>query len=119
MPDLEQLATIAEQEFTDIVESTSIIRDKLRMVLTDGSFIDFWWSSEIVGRFACHWERKHVNGKFFRHNNMPHDKWKSVKTFPKHFHNGDTGEVIESLLADDPAGAIREFLSYARTKLSQ
>ncbi|MBI3913158.1 MAG: hypothetical protein HY327_03010 [Chloroflexi bacterium] len=117
MPSLEQLASIDEQEFPDIVESTSIIRDKLRVVLIDESFIDFWWSSEIDGRFACHWERTHVDGKHFRHNNMPHAKWKSVKTFPKHFHDGDTGEVIESFLSEDPEGAVREFLGYARGKL--
>jgi len=50
---------------------------------------------------------------------MPHDKWKSVKTFPKHFHDGDTGEVIESFLAEDPESAIREFLAYVRTTLSK
>jgi len=70
-PDLVELAAIAEQDFPDIVEATEIIRDKLRVVLTDESFVDFWRSTEIPGRFACHWERTHVDGKFFRHNNMP------------------------------------------------
>ena len=54
MPNLKQLAAIAEQEFPDLVESTSIMRDKLRVVLIGESFIDFWRSSEIRGRFACH-----------------------------------------------------------------
>ena len=119
MADLPQLAAIAEQEFPDLVESSEIIRNKLRVVLVDESFIDFWWSAEIEGRFACHWERFHIDGKVFRHNNMPHAKWKSVKTFPQHFHDGDTGEVIESFLATDPEGAVREFLAYARTKLGR
>ena len=118
MANLEGLSAIAEQEFSDIVDSTDIIRDKLRMVLVDGSFIDFWWSTEIAGRFACHWERTHLDGKIFRHNNMPHARWKSVKTFPQHFHDGESGEVVESFLADDPEGAVREFLAYARMKLS-
>lgn len=119
MPNLVALARIAEQEFADIVESTSIHRNKLRIVLIDESFIDFWWSSEIEGRFACHWERVHLDGKYFRHNNMPHLKWQSVKTFPKHFHDGETGAVSESFLADDPEQALREFLEYARRKLSK
>lgn len=52
MPDLQQLRRIAETEFLDVVQSTTIIRDKLRVVLTDGSYIDFWWSSQIPGRYA-------------------------------------------------------------------
>jgi hypothetical protein len=119
MPNLTQLAAIAAYEFTDIVESAEIIRDKLRVLLIDTSFIDFWWLSEIPGRFACHWERTHVDGKVFRHNNMPHAKWKEVETFPQHFHDGDSGEVVESFLANDPEGAVRGFLSYARDRLSK
>ncbi|HJH27103.1 MAG TPA: hypothetical protein C5S37_10140 [Methanophagales archaeon] len=38
----------------------------------------------------------------------------NVKTFPKHFHNGSEGNVCESLISDDPANAIREFLVFAR-----
>jgi len=41
MIDVARLAAIAEQEFSDIVESTSIIRGKLRVILTDASFVDF------------------------------------------------------------------------------
>ena len=117
MADLARLASIAEEEFPDIVESTDIIRDKLRVVLVDESFIDFWWSAEIKDRFACHWERSHIDGKTFRHNNMPHSQWKSVGTFPQHFHDGDSGAVVESFLAIEPEGAVREFLEYARNKL--
>ncbi len=38
----------------------------------------------------------------------------NVKTFPKHFHNGSEGNVCGSLISDDPANAIREFLVFAR-----
>jgi hypothetical protein len=31
----------------------------LRVLITDGSYLDFWWSLEIPGRFAHHWERSH------------------------------------------------------------
>jgi hypothetical protein len=50
MPDLERLRRIAEIEFLEIVRTTAIIRNKLRVVLVDGSYIDFWWSSQIPGR---------------------------------------------------------------------
>jgi hypothetical protein len=41
MPDLERLRRIAETEFLTLVRSTTILRDKLRVVLVDGSYIDF------------------------------------------------------------------------------
>jgi hypothetical protein len=119
MVNVARLAALTEQEFSDIVESTSVIRGKLRVILTDASFVDFWWSTEIEGRFACHWERRHVDGRFFRHDNMPHAQWKNIKTFPKHFHDGDTGEIIESFLAEDPENAVREFLAYAQKKIDR
>ncbi len=118
MVNVARLAAIVEQEFSDIVESTSIIRNKLRVVLTDASFVDFWWSAEIEGRFAHHWERRHVDGRFFRHDNMPHARWKTIKTFPRHFHDGETGGVTESFLSQVPEEAVREFLAYARRKLA-
>ena len=42
MPDLDRLRRIAETEFLSLVQSTALVRDKLRVVLIDGSFIDFW-----------------------------------------------------------------------------
>ena len=57
MPDWESLGRSAEVEFLEIVQSTAIIENKLRVTLVDGSYIDFWWSEEISGRFAYHWER--------------------------------------------------------------
>jgi hypothetical protein len=72
MPDLERLRRIAETEFLALVRATTILRDKLRVVLVDDSYIDFWWSSQIPGRYAHHWERRHVDGTIYRHDNMPH-----------------------------------------------
>ena len=62
MPDLERLRQIAETEFLALVGSTTIIRDRLRVVLRDSSYIDFWWSTQISGRYAFHWERRHIDG---------------------------------------------------------
>jgi hypothetical protein len=52
MPDLERLRWIAETEFLTMVQSTTMVRDKLHVVLNDGSYIDFWWFTQIPGRYA-------------------------------------------------------------------
>jgi hypothetical protein len=38
-------------------------------------------------------------------------------TFPKHFHDGSEGNVVESHVGDDPENALREFLAFVRQKL--
>ena len=86
MAELVLLGTIASVEFSDIVQSTSIVDAKLRITLSDESYIDFWWSSNLAGRFAHHWERRHIDGKIFRHDNAPHTKWQHLSSFPQHFH---------------------------------
>ena len=85
MVDLNILRTIAEVEFPDIVEFTTIVDDKLRVMLIDGSYIDFWWSYKLPTRFAHHWERRHIDGTIYRHDNAPHTKWQHLHTFSQHF----------------------------------
>ena len=114
MPQLDRLRKIAETEFTLLVRSTVIVRDKLRVVLIDGSYIDFWWSTQIPGRYAHHWERRHVDGTIYRHDNMPHPQWQAVESFPKHFHDRDAHTVIKSNLPSDPEDALRAFLRFAQ-----
>lgn len=119
MAGLFRLAQIAAREFVDIVVATAIMRDKLRVILRDGSYIDFWWSTRIPGRFAHHWERIHIDGAIYRHDNMPHPQWRNVSTFPQHYHEGHPGHVVDSLLPPDPPeDALRGFLSFARQKLA-
>lgn len=117
MADLATLRKIAETEFADIVSGTRIVDAKLRVLLTDESYLDFWWSLEIPGRFAHHWERRHVDGTIYRHDNMPHSKWGSTATFPQHYHDGNPDQVAESQLSADPETALREFLGFARALL--
>lgn len=118
MPDLERLRRIAETEFLTLVRSTVIIRDKLRVVLVDSSYIDFWWSTQISGRYAHHWERRHIDGTIYRHDNMPHPQWQGVASFPKHFHSKDQQTVMESTLATDPEQTVRQFLTFAAGKIT-
>lgn len=114
MPDLIALSAIAQREFADIVQTTTISSNRLRVLLTDGSFIDFWWSLNISGRFAHHWERIHVDGAIYRHDNAPHTKWQHISTFPQHFHYVHDANVIESHLSIVPENAVRDFLECAR-----
>ncbi len=114
---LRSLATIAQTEFTDIIYAAVVIDAKLRLVLVDTSFIDFWWSKGLPGRFAYHWERRHVDGTIYRHDNAPHPQWQYVSSFPRHFHYEKDSNVIVSDLSLDPTTAVRQFLSFARAKL--
>lgn len=110
----QKLSYISEVEFSDIVETVEESEDKLRIYLIDGSFIDVWFSIKISGRYAYHWERTHIDGKIYRHDNIPHKKWEFVKTFPKHFHCGSEKEVTESSISDNSEDAIREILTFGR-----
>jgi hypothetical protein len=119
MANLSKLAQVATREFSDIVAATTVVRDKVRVVLQDGSYIDFWWSSKIPGRFAHHWERIHVDGTIYRHDNMPHPQWRNAATFPQHYHEGDPRHVLDSFLpSEPPEDALRGFLAFARQKLT-
>ena len=113
MPDLEQLARLAESEFSAIVSATVIFRNKLRVVLLDGSYIDFWWSRRFPGRFAYHWERTLIDGTVYRHDNIPHLHWRTVASFPKHFHAGAQQTVIDSDISENPEQGLRQFLQFA------
>ncbi|MEW6002144.1 MAG: DUF6516 family protein [Nitrospirota bacterium] len=116
--DVRRLKEIVEIEFSDIVED-AIITDinELRIILIDGSFVDVWHSLKLEGRYSYHWERKHLDGLIYRHNNAPHNKWQDIKTFPKHFHNGDEETVVESYLSEESEKALRDFLLFIRKRL--
>lgn len=55
MPDLAGLGRTAEREFLEVVNFAAVIGNKLRVEMLDGSYIDFWWSTQIPGRYAYHW----------------------------------------------------------------
>lgn len=54
---------------------------------------------------------------YHRFDNAP--DFPNLATFPKHFHNGSEDNVEESRLSDEPETALREFLSFVRTKLNE
>ncbi len=117
--DLTQLKEISEIEFHDIVKDV-IIQDinELKIILIDGSFIEVWYSLKLEDRFSYHWERKHIDGLIYRHDNAPHKKWRFLSTFPKHFHNGNEEHAVESNLDEEPEKGLRNFLRFVREKIS-
>ncbi len=115
---VERLREIAEVEFADIVVEAFIPDvNELRVILTDGSFVDIWFSLKLADRYSYHWERRAVDGTIYRHDNAPHKRWQSVATFPKHFHNANETNVVESYLSEVPGEALREFLSFVRDRM--
>jgi hypothetical protein len=115
------LINLSTTEYPDIVEDAQIhhtpsgIPTKIRIYITDGSYLDIWLSSS--GKYSYHWEQRHINGRLFRHDNAPHPNWSHVKTFPKHYHEGSHDNVQESNIPDDPTQAARAFLTFIRESL--
>jgi len=62
--------------------------------------------------YGLHYERRHIDGTVYRHNNAPHKKHQHVKTFPKHFRRVGEDRVEESYLPEDPIEAIEYFLRF-------
>ena len=114
---VEPLKEIAEVEFSDIVVAVLADLNELRVIFTDESYCDIWFSLKLDGRYSYHWERTFIDGTIYRHDNAPHLNWKGVTTFPRHFHNGSEMRVEESNLPDDPSAALRCFLRFVRDRL--
>ena len=109
-----ELVQIIREEFADIVLDIYRIDAKLRVLLCDESYLDFWWSEVQEGRFAHHWNRQNVDGTIYRHDNSPHRRWAHISTFPLHCHRGQEKTVTESFLPQEPQEAVRKFLECCR-----
>ena len=117
--DVERLRTIAEVEFSDIVLDAYVPDlNELRIILSDSSYVDVWFSLKLMGRYSYHWERGVIDGSIYRHDNAQHSRWQAVSTFPRHFHNGSEINVVESNLSENPESALREFLAFIRGRLA-
>ena len=118
MIELATLKRIIDIEYSDIVRDSDIHHDKIRVHVQDNSFVDIWFSRMIPGRFSYHWERRHIDGKIYRHDNFPDPCWKGVSTFPKHFYNGSQNQVQDSLINDYPPSGVHEFMDFIRMMLT-
>jgi|SRR3989344_9093968 len=123
MDKFSRFARIAETEFQDIVISSHDLGAKLRIYLTDKSFIDFFISSQsMLKRFSIHWERTHIDNTIYRLDNTPDKNWENVKSYPLHFHfkNYENVKVPVFDINNKPLTDIyRAFLKFVRSALSK
>ncbi len=118
MISLDLLRRIAEVEFAAVVVQTDLLGAKLRVFLTDTSYVDVWVSRKLRGRFGFHWERQHLDGRIYRYDNFPDTNWSGVSTFPFHFHNGNQNTVISAPFALEPEQGFREFMVFVQRTMS-
>jgi hypothetical protein len=117
------LIELANEEFQDICEDAAIMfsttgrAQKVRIYLIDNTIVDIWISRD--GRYSYHWNNKGVWDYVLRHDNAPHEKWKTVSTFPKHCHDGSESNVVSSKIPDDPIAALKYFLQRVKEKILQ
>jgi hypothetical protein len=115
------LARLALEEFEDVIADTKLVGgtpaspNKLRLVLTDRSYLDIWLSAE--GDYAYHWEQRRQSGLIFRWDNAPHHP--QVSTYPAHLHSGDEDMVVESHLKAAPQATLRHVLGFIRQRLTE
>ena len=117
MPGIEDLKRIAKIEFADAVRSVQSIGFKLRIILTDNSFIDVTLSRTIPDKFGYHWECMDEDGSIYRYDNFHDQNWKSVETFPHHFHKGTKESVERSPFPPDILNGFRGFMEFVKRKL--
>ena len=119
MKKLKIISRIAEVEFETIVSFTETIGEKLRVQFIDGSFVDAYFSQTIPGRFAFHWERRHLDGTIYRYDNYPDTNWQSVSSFPYHFHDGYQDNVVSSPFPTEIIPAFCEFMNFVKKLLNK
>jgi hypothetical protein len=115
---LEDIRLIAEVEFASIVDYVEPMGAKLRLVLSDSSYVDVWLSRKLRGRLGLHWERRHIDGCIYRYDNFPNTNWQSVSTYPYHFHDGSQDNVVVSPFSQEILQGFREFMAFVESKLS-
>lgn len=118
MSTFDQIRRIAEVEFADIVMQTDILGAKLRVLLTDTSYVDVWVSRKLSKRFGFHWERRHLDERIYRYDNFPDTNWADVSTFPFHFHDGDQDTVVAAPFAQTLEQGFREFMTFVQQAMN-
>jgi hypothetical protein len=113
-----RLTEIALRHFHDIITGSETVDGKLRLMVTDGSYIDVWLSEKRKGTYAYHWERRGIDGTIYRHNNLPDPDARVLRTFPKHFHDGSEQNLAESAISSIPEEALHDFLGFVRRKIA-
>lgn len=111
------LAHIAEREFPDVIEYAEMRKDRLRLYVVDGSFIDIWFSRRIPCKYAIHWERRHLNNIVYRWDNAAHRRLEKLETFPHHFHEGSQHNIRPFKPRETMEDTLRTILEYVRQRI--
>lgn len=118
MATLDEIRRIAEVEFAPIVTDVVIMGVKLRIILTDTSYVDVWVSKKLENRFGFHWERGHLDGTIYRYDNFPDTDWKHIPTYPFHFHNGSQDAVEAPSFSQDVIQGFRDFMGFIAAEIA-
>ncbi len=112
-----QLARMVEREFSDIVEQVEARKERLRLHVIDGSFIDVWFSRRIPCKYAFHWERRHIDNTVYRWDNAAHRRIERLETFPHHFHEGNQHCIRPFKAKETMEDTLRIILEYVRRQV--
>ena len=110
---LDEIATLCRVEYPRVVKSIFVFdprRNRIRIELVDGSFLDIHQTSE--GRYSYHWERE---DGFYRFNNAPH--FDHIESAPHHLHIGNE-RVIPSDIRGVTEDSVRKVLQFVEEHLT-
>ncbi len=88
------IAQCAQEHFSEILSETPIIfSDKVRLVFTDGSFMEIRYP--VDSKYSFHWQRE---DEIIRIDTAPHHR--QLSTYPRHMHNGKENDVVEDSVTE-------------------
>ena len=91
---LSMLASIAEDEFSDILkEPPKVLNDRVQFIFIDESIMAVRYPVE--NKYSFHWQR---GANIYRINTAPHHK--DIPGWPRHIHDGTEDNVIEDRITD-------------------
>jgi len=111
---LQKLALVASKEFKDILrQEPLILRDRIRLLLIDESFMDIHYP--VNYDYSFHWQREK---ELYRINTAPDHP--EIETFPRHLHAGNEERTVSDTITSlnhTPEENLRKVLSWVREKL--
>ncbi len=88
------IAQCAQEHFSEILSETPIIfSDKVRLVFTDGSFMEIRYP--VDSKYSFHWQRE---DEIIRIDTAPHHR--QLSTYPRHMHIGKDNDVVEDTVTE-------------------
>jgi len=111
---------LIDKNISGIVSDVIYFENKVRVVLTDSSFIDIFISPLRKNVFSFHWQRR--DGSIYRLDTYPGEKRaKSLRTYPVHFHDGKHSNVTEPPfeLGDSSFDNLEKFLRFILEKFTE